>query len=141
MFRSKHAIVLALAITPIISVPAFAEILTFSVDLSSASNPSATGMLEASFDTDTSILSWTITYQGLTGPAVAAHYHGPAQIGENAGVLVPLEGDLSAPITGEATLSGEIVANLVDGLLYLNIHTGANPGGEIRGQLVLAPAM
>ena len=59
-------------------------------------------------------------------------------MGENAGVLVPLSGDLTAPIAGETTLSPEIAAQLLDGLLYLNIHTGANPGGEIRGHLILA---
>ena len=137
MFRHRHAVILALAMGPIVSLPALAETIIFNVEMTSATNPSASGTVEATFDTDTLILSWTVSYNGLTGPAVAAHYHGPAAMGENAGVLLPLSGDLSAPITGEATLSQEIAAQLLDGLLYLNIHTGANPGGEIRGHLVL----
>ena len=122
---------------PLVSLPALAETVAFNAEMTSAANPSASGTLEATFDTDTLLLSWTVSFSGLTGPAVAAHFHGPAGIGENAGVLIPLSGDLSAPVAGEATLSQEIAAQLLEGLLYLNIHTGANPGGEIRGHLVL----
>ena len=138
MFRTRHAFLVAAAMVPLIGLPASSETVIFNVEMASATNPSATGTVEATFDTDTLLLSWTVSYSGLTGPAVAAHYHGPAAMGENAGVLIPLAGDLSVPITGEATLSQEVAAQLLDGLLYLNIHTGANPGGEIRGHLVAA---
>ena len=70
MFRNRHAFILALAIAPFITVPASAEVLTFNVEMTSANNPSATGMLEATFDTDTLVLSWVVSYTGLTGPAV-----------------------------------------------------------------------
>jgi len=95
----------------------------------------ATGNVEASFDAATKTLSWTITYDGLSGPASAAHFHGPAAEGENAGPVVPIEGDLASPIEGEATLTDEQIADLQNGLWYFNVHTEANPGGEIRGQL------
>jgi CHRD domain len=36
------------------------------------------------------MLSWSITYSGLSGKATAAHFHGPAKEGENAGPMVPL---------------------------------------------------
>ncbi len=145
MFGKRHVVLLALAMAPLASLTVSAETVTFNAALSSANNPSATGTLEATFDTETMVLSWVITYSGLSGPAVAAHYHGPARAGENAGVLVPLEGDLTAPISGEATLSADIAADLQNGFLYLNIHTAQNPGGELRGQLpaaeYVAPSM
>lgn len=35
------------------------------------------GVMEGTFDTDTNTLTWTVTYSGLSGPAIAAHFHGP----------------------------------------------------------------
>lgn len=88
-------------------------------------------------DSSTKVLTWTVTYSGLTGPAAAAHIHGPAAPGENAGVLIPLgpNGNIPSPITGKATLTDAQIAELAGGKYYANIHTAANKGGEIRGQL------
>ena len=86
-------------------------------------------------------LTWTATYDGLTGPATAAHFHGPAAEGEDAGPVVPIDGDLANPIEGSATLTEEQVTQLMDGLWYLNIHTEQYPGGEIRGQVMQADTM
>ena len=126
----------------LLAVPANAEIVRFDVALSGENQvpPAGTpglGTLVATFDTETNILSWTVTLEGLTGPATAAHFHGPADPGQNGGVLVPLEGELISPIEGNAVLTAEIAAALMDGMIYLNIHTAAFPGGEIRGQLLL----
>ena len=93
------------------------------------------GSLTAQFDPATKTLTWTITYSGLTGPAIAAHFHGPAPVGKPAGVLVPIKSALDSPIQGSATLTDEQAKALEDGLIYFNIHTAANKGGEIRGQL------
>jgi hypothetical protein len=71
----------------------------------------------------------------LSGDATAAHFHGPATPGVNAGVTVPMKAPLTSPITGEATLTPEQAADLMAGKWYFNVHTAANPGGEIRGQL------
>ena len=125
---------------------AFAELVNFSAVLSGASevppNDSAgTGTVEATFDTESMAFSWTVTYDGLTGPAAAAHYHGPAAEGENAGPVVPIEGDLASPIEGEATLDEQQASDLQAGLWYFNIHTEQYPDGELRGQVLQGDAM
>ncbi|HUA51840.1 MAG TPA: CHRD domain-containing protein [Candidatus Sulfotelmatobacter sp.] len=81
-------------------------------------------------------LTWTVTYSGLSGDAGAAHIHGPAAPGQNAGVVVNLAPNgAKSPITGKATLTDAQVADLVAGKDYLNIHTAANKSGEVRGQI------
>jgi hypothetical protein len=80
-------------------------------------------------------LKWTVTYSGTTGPVTAGHFHGPAAAGTNAGVVVPFKGSMASPIEGSATLTQEQVDQLKAGLWYVNLHTAANPGGEMRGQV------
>lgn len=89
----------------------------------------------AKVDLDGTTLKWTVTYSGTTGPVTAGHFHGPAAAGANAGVVVPFPGPISSPITGSATLTPAQVADLKAGLWYVNLHTAANPGGELRGQV------
>lgn len=96
---------------------------------------SGTGMAEATLNKDTNVLKWTVTYSGLTGPALAGHFHGPAAAGSNAGVAVPFS-NAASPIEGQATLTPAQVSDLMAGKWYANIHTAANKGGEIRGQLM-----
>lgn len=98
----------------------------------------ATGAADVTYDTETMELTWTAEFSGLSGPATAAHFHGPAAPGENAGPVVPVE-DLESPSEGTATLTEEQAAQLTEGMWYFNIHTDANPNGEIRGQVT--PAM
>ena len=97
------------------------------------------GMVDANFNKQSNVLTWTITYSGLTGPATAAHFHGPAGLGVNAPPSVPLSGSLDSPIKGTATLTAAQVSDLTAGNWYLNVHTAANPGGEIRGQVMAKP--
>ncbi len=99
----------------------------------------ATGTLEASVNKDSHLLTWTVTYSGLTGPATGSHFHGPAMAGSNASVVVPISGSLASPIKGSATLTPAQLADLMAGRWYVNLHTAANPGGEIRGQLMVKP--
>lgn len=83
-------------------------------------------------------LAWTISFDKLSGPASAGHIHGPAAPGTNAGVVIPLgqpNQPLVSPIVGKATLTEEQIADLTAGKLYVNIHTAAFRGGEIRGQI------
>jgi hypothetical protein len=94
-----------------------------------------TGMVKAKFDTSSKMLSWNVDYSGLTGPATAAHFHGPAPVGAAAGVMVPLSGSLASPISGSATLTDEQAKALAEGTMYFNIHTAAHKAGEIRGQM------
>ena len=79
-------------------------------------------------------LSYTIECEGLTGPITAAHFHGPAEEGANAPPIAPIEGD-ACPLAGSVALTPEQAALLADGMIYVNIHTAANPDGEIRGQV------
>jgi hypothetical protein len=97
------------------------------------------GMVEASLNEQTNVLNWTVTYSGLSGPVTAGHFHGPAISGQNAGVAVPLTGSLASPIKGTATLTAGQVAELKAGKWYVNLHTAANPNGEIRGQVTDKP--
>jgi len=121
--------------------------INFKADLSGASEvPPVTtagrGTATAALDTATKTLTWTVTYSGLTGPATAAHIHGPAATGANAGVLVPLVpagGNFANPIKGSATLTDAQISDLEAGRTYVNLHTADNKAGEIRGQLVRAP--
>ena len=92
------------------------------------------GTLEATFDKGTRKLAYTVTYSGLTGPATGAHFHGPAAMGTNAGVVLPFANPAS-PIKGEATLTEAQAADLLAGRWYVNVHTAAHPGGEIRSQV------
>ncbi|MBI3198211.1 MAG: CHRD domain-containing protein [Rhodospirillales bacterium] len=137
LFRSGLA---GLAAVMLAAVPAaFAETQMYRATLTAASQvpPNAskgTGALTGTYDTATKKLTWTVTYSGLSGPPTAAHFHGPAAAGANAGVVVPQKDGLASPMKGEATLTDAQAADLQAGKWYFNIHTEANKGGEIRGQ-------
>jgi hypothetical protein len=79
-------------------------------------------------------LTYEVTYSGLGGPATAGHIHCCAAAGANAGVAVPFASPAS-PIRGTATLNEAQATALMAGQMYVNIHTAANGGGEIRGQI------
>lgn len=121
---------------------AFADTVAYKANLQPSSEvpPNTStghGALTATFDTATKALKYTVTYEGLTGEATAAHFHGPAPVGQNAGVVVPIAKDkLASPITGAATLTDTQVADLLAGKWYFNVHTAKNPGGELRGQVL-----
>jgi hypothetical protein len=96
-----------------------------------------TGMADFTLDPMTKQLTWKVTYMDLTGPAGAAHIHGPAAPGANAGVVVNLAPNgVANPIEGATVLSDAQIADLLAGKDYVNIHTAANKGGEIRGQIM-----
>ena len=101
-----------------------------------ATTSAGTGTADLDYDAASKKLSWTVTYSGLSGPATAAHFHGPAEAGKNAGVAVAIPNATSSPVKGEATLTEAQAADLLGGRYYINIHTAANPGGEIRGQVM-----
>jgi hypothetical protein len=78
------------------------------------------------------MLTWKVTYSGLTGPATR-YSHGPAEAGKNAPVVVPFK-DAASGAEGSATLTDAQAADLM-AKMYINVHTEANKGGEIGGQV------
>jgi hypothetical protein len=101
-----------------------------------ANTTAGTGKVTATLNTVTKAFTYTVTYKGLTGPATMAHFHGPAAPGANAPPVVPVPAShLANPMRGTVKLEDAQVAELKAGKWYFNIHTAANPGGEIRGQL------
>ena len=95
-----------------------------------------TGELLGTLDTVSKTLTYTVTFQGLSGPAAAAHFHGPAAAGANAGVAIAIGKDVVSPFTGKATLTDVQMNELETGKWYVNVHTDANKGGELRGQVM-----
>jgi len=96
---------------------------------------SGTGQLQATLDKPTRTLRWDLSYGGLSGPATMAHFHGPAMPGANAPVAVPIAPP-GSPSKGQATLTDAQMNDLLSGKWYVNVHTAAHPGGEIRGQVL-----
>jgi len=129
---------LALGAAVAFAGPAFADKYKAALDAKSEVPPNAStasGTADIDYDAASKKLSWKITYSGLTGPATAAHFHGPADAGKNAGVEVAIPNAGSSPVEGSATLTEAQAGDLTSGKLYINFHTAANPGGEIRGQV------
>jgi hypothetical protein len=129
---------LAFAASVAFAGPAFAEKFKATLDGKSEVPPNAsaaTGTADIDYDPATKKLSWKLSYSGLTGSATAAHFHGPAEAGKNAGVAVAIPNAGKSPVEGSATLTAAQAADLEAGKYYVNVHTQANPGGEIRGQV------
>src|SRR4030095_13482969 len=126
---------LALGAAVAFAGPAFADKMKATLDGKAEVPPNtsaATGTADLDYDPASKKLSWKVTYTGLSGPATAAHFHGPAEAGKNAGVAVAIPNAGTSPVEGSATLTDAQAADLVGGKYYINIHTAANPGGEIR---------
>ena len=75
-----------------------------------------------------------VTTSGING--TAAHIH-MAPAGKNGGVIVPMvkDGDNGWTFAAGAKLNDDQMKAFKAGELYVNVHSAANPGGEIRGQL------
>jgi hypothetical protein len=137
-----RTVLLASVLTLGMAAQASAETVVFHAKMSAAQEvPPKTsggaGETEATVDTKAKTVTYKVTWTGLTGPATMAHFHGPAAAGANAGVLVPLgEPNPKSPITGTSKLNAAQIKDFMDGKVYVNVHTAANPGGEIRGQMM-----
>ena len=137
---SRTSLAFAAAALVLAAGAAHAEMVKFHADMTGAAEvppkqTQGTGTVDATLDTSSRKLDWTASWQNLTGPATMAHFHGPAAAGANAGVQVPLGKNPTSPDHGTATLTPEQVQQLQGGQWYANVHTAANPGGEIRGQM------
>ena len=137
-----------LALTPLALVGsmsvALAAPMSFSVALNGAQQvppvtTPGTGTASLTYDAASRVLTWSVTYSGLSGPATMAHFHGPAEAGKNGPVVVWISehgGTPVSPITGQATLTPDQATQFTGGQWYVNVHTKDHPGGEIRGQVM-----
>ncbi|APO77905.1 CHRD domain-containing protein (plasmid) [Rhizobium etli 8C-3] len=137
MIRKNSLITGLTVLAVIVASPVSAETLKFKADLRGSSevppNDSAgKGTGDITLDTATKKLTWTVTSSGLSGDATAAHFHGPAAAGENAGPVVDISNALAS---GSAEITDQHMTDLQAGKWYLNIHTEKFPDGEIRGQV------
>jgi hypothetical protein len=133
-------ILLAAGFTFAIAGAASAATEKFHATLSAASEVPPTkstgsGEASATLDTATHELTYDVTFSGFSSDVTAAHIHGPAGAGKNAGVVVPLGNAPTSPIHGTAKLTAEQEKQLASGLFYVNVHSKNNPSGAIRGQL------
>ncbi len=119
-----------------------ANMVAFTTQLRSANEvppvqTSGGGQVDAAFNKDTMQLRWKVSFSGLTSRATAGHFHGPAAVGANAGVVLGWANPITSGMEGRATLTAVQAADLLAGRWYANIHTAANPGGELRGQMTV----
>ena len=131
----------ALACTAVLAFasPSMAANVNLKADLKGASevppvDSKGTGSVTATFDTASKKLSWKGTVTGLSGPATAAHFHS-GEVGKNGGVALPIAGADKGSFEGSATLTDVQAEELMAGKWYVNVHTAANKGGEVRGQV------
>jgi len=120
--------------------PALAETVTLKASLAASqevppNDSTGTGTVTMTYDTASKKLTYDGSYSGLSGPATAGHFHGPAEPGKNAGVVVPITDAKSTSFKGTADLTDAQAADLLGGKWYVNIHTDAHKGGELRGQV------
>jgi hypothetical protein len=124
---------------------ALAAPVSFTVQLTGAGEvppvqTSGTGTAALTYDAPTRRLTWSLTFSGLSSDATMAHFHGPAEAGKNAPVVIWVSEQgtpPTSPITGQATLNPEHAKQLEAGQWYVNVHTKDHPAGEIRGQVML----
>jgi hypothetical protein len=117
---------------------AISNTVSFDVSLSGtnevpANTSKASGMIMGSYNKTTKMLSYTLTYSGFT--PTAGHFHTGAA-GNNGGVAADL-GAISNGMKNTITLTDAQATDLMNGMWYLNLHSTAFPGGEIRGQIIL----
>ena len=135
-----HKFAAAAAVAIILSAGAAqAEIIHFSATLTGGDEVPANasqgkGELSAELETVEKVLVYRASYSGLSGPATMAHFHVSAGPGANGPPVVVVK-DASSPISGTAILTTAQEADLLAGKWYFNVHSQANPGGEIRGQV------
>ena len=126
-----------------------------------------TGEATLTYDTVAHTMTLSVTFQDLTAPTTAAHIHCCAAPPANAGVATMIPSFAGFPLgvtsgsymnvfdltqlstynspfvvgSGGTAASAEaaLFAGLNSGQAYLNLHTTAFPGGEIRGQFAAVP--
>jgi hypothetical protein len=108
----------------------------------------AIGKMNVYYTKETRTLTYSVSWSGLTGPVTAMHIHGLAPTGYAVGVvqtftIANIVRCPASPTTACGSYSGTFQVDgfvvkeqdLLNGMYYVNIHTAAYPGGEIRGQI------
>lgn len=95
---------------------------------------SATGSVTASYDKTSKILTYSVAYAGLTPTSGHFHLGAPGVAG---GIIIQFPYVAYSPIVGSTLLTPTQETALLAGNLYANLHTAANPNGEIRANLVV----
>jgi CHRD domain/Secretion system C-terminal sorting domain len=100
----------------------------------------ATGTFEGIFDPWSKTIAFRVDFSGFTTNVVAAHFHAAAT-GVNGPVTLDLApqgfpiGGTSGAFVKVLTLSDAQAKDLIEGRMYINIHTQLKQSGEIRGQI------
>jgi hypothetical protein len=129
----RHTLFAAVAaVGLLVASAASAQMVHYSAKLAGAAGVKGSGEVTAMLDGKS--FSYSADYKDLTGAATAAHFHNASAPGGNGPPVVPATVSPS-PIKGTATLTDAQIADLNAGKWYFNVHTAANPGGEIRGTL------
>lgn len=131
-----------------LSVSSQATIINLTADIDAASanagmgttGSMGTGLGNMTFDDLTNMFSWDVSWSSLAGNVTVAHFHGPAMPNQNAGVQIGMAIVFNTS-TGSAIITAPQAADLLAGLWYINIHSDFAPGGEIRGQVLVAPVV
>lgn len=140
MHLLRKAAPIAAAALLLFSTAAIAKTVSLSGDFAGengATNQPA-GHVDATLDTVTHRLKYTIDYSGLSGPVTMAHFHGPAKPGVAAGVMKPIPGPYKSGMSHTATLDAKTQSAMLNGMTYVNLHTKAHPKGEARAQLTVS---
>lgn len=141
--KKIFALLLAFALPQL----SWAQVIFFHADLTGSQEapPNASpgiGTADATFNVPTNVLTFTTTWSGLLSPTSNGHIH-TAPVGVSGPVVIPFPGlplgNTFGTYSNTFVLTAGQAADLMAGLDYVNIHSNAFPGGEIRGQLTAVP--
>ncbi len=135
MLRMKRFLLSAFTISSLLfASSSFAAKTNYKAALAKNGGGGGTGVAALTYDDVTGKLCGTVTYQGLTGAPTNAHVHHVTD------AFAPKTITLSAsPLVVEIAFSAADYAKVAAEETYVNIHTAANPGGEISGDIVPDP--
>lgn len=131
-----------------LALPASAEQVMYMAELmpGDAVSSSGHGLVGVMIDTDAMTMEWIMGAADLSGEPLAAHFHGPAPVGEDAPPVIDMTVDEGMETEGEAvpadimmgmaSISPDDWTEIQNGFFYVNVHTQQYPDGEIRGQLL-----